>query len=137
MTRTRASIRPPEASSIKDAVATLARPGPLEVLRGDLGIVGIPGILFAPAEGYGLPAVAFGHDWLQPADRYVGRVQNPPVPLDQPRDRGEPRGGQHLAVARGRAEPAVRRHQAISGHGQARPSGTVGGSAVAASITRR
>ncbi|MGE3287540.1 MAG: alpha/beta hydrolase [Pseudonocardia sp.] len=71
MTRTRASIRPPEPSSIKDAVATLARPGPLEVLRGDLGIVGIPGVLFAPAEGYGLPAVAFGHDWLQPAERYA------------------------------------------------------------------
>lgn len=76
VTRTRASIRPPEASSIKEAVATLSRPGPLDVMRGDLGIVGIPGLLFAPAEGYGLPAVAFGHDWLQPAERYADLLRH-------------------------------------------------------------
>lgn len=40
------------------------------MLRGDLGMAGIPGVVFAPAEGLGLPAVAFAHDWLQPASRY-------------------------------------------------------------------
>lgn len=55
---------------------TLSRPGPHPVLRGDLGIVGIPGVVFAPTEGLGLPAVAFGHDWLQPADRYADLLRH-------------------------------------------------------------
>lgn len=59
------------AAGAKQALAELSRPGPLAVLRGDLGLAGIPGIVFAPAEGLGLPAVAFGHDWLQPASRYA------------------------------------------------------------------
>jgi dienelactone hydrolase len=70
VTRTRSLTRPPEVQGAKDAVAQLSRPGPHRVLRGDLGMVGIPGIVYAPEEGLGLPAVAFGHDWLQPADRY-------------------------------------------------------------------
>ena len=60
----------------KDAVAQLSRPGPHRVLRGDLGIMGIPGIVFAPEEGLGLPAVAFGHDWLQPAERYADLLRH-------------------------------------------------------------
>lgn len=76
MTRTRSSS--PKAvhaqltalRGAKDALDQLSRPGPLPVLRGDLGMVGIPGVVFAPEEGLGLPAIAFGHDWLQPADRY-------------------------------------------------------------------
>lgn len=70
MVRTRSTTRPPQFGSAKEALRTLSQPGPHTVLRGDLGIVGIPGIVFAPTEGLGLPAVAFGHDWLQPADRY-------------------------------------------------------------------
>lgn len=54
----------------------LARPGPHRVLRGDLGIVGTPGVVFTPEEGYGLPAVAFGHDWLQPAERYADLLRH-------------------------------------------------------------
>lgn len=60
----------------KEAIAELSRPGPLPVLRGDLGMVGIPGVLFAPEEGLGLPAVAFGHDWLQPAERYADLLRH-------------------------------------------------------------
>jgi dienelactone hydrolase len=60
----------------KEAVEQLSRPGPLAVLRGDLGMVGIPGVVFAPEEGLGLPAVAFGHDWLQPADRYADLLRH-------------------------------------------------------------
>ena len=60
----------------KDAVEQMSRPGPHEVLRGDLGMVGIPGVVFAPSEGLGLPAVAFGHDWLQPAERYADLLRH-------------------------------------------------------------
>lgn len=55
----------------KDALGVLSRPGPLEVRRGDLGLVGLPGTIYTPVEGLGLPAVVVGHDWLQPASRYV------------------------------------------------------------------
>jgi dienelactone hydrolase len=57
-------------------VSTLADAGPHEVLRGDLGMIGVPGAVFAPAEGLGLPAVAFAHDWLQPVARYAGLLRH-------------------------------------------------------------
>ena len=71
MTRTSTFTRPEPTRGAKDAVAQLSRPGPNAVLRGDLGLVGVPGVVFAPAQGLGLTAVAFGHDWLQPATRYT------------------------------------------------------------------
>ncbi len=71
MTRTSTVHRPEPARNVKDALEQLSRPGRSEVLRGDLGLAGVPGVVFAPAEGVGLPAVAFGHDWLQPPDRYA------------------------------------------------------------------
>jgi dienelactone hydrolase len=46
------------------------------VLRGELALVGLPGVLFTPASGEGLPAVAFGHDWLNPASRYLGLLRH-------------------------------------------------------------
>lgn len=48
----------------------LSRPGPHRVLRGQLALVGLPGVVFTPATGLGLPAIAFGHGYLQPANRY-------------------------------------------------------------------
>jgi dienelactone hydrolase len=60
----------------REALDLLSRPGPHRALRGDLGMVGIPGIVFAPEEGMGLPAVAFGHDWLQPAERYADLLRH-------------------------------------------------------------
>ena len=75
-TRTHATLRPPEVRNAKEALAELSRPGPHPVLRGDLGMVGIPGVVFAPEEGLGLPAVAFGHDWLQPAERYADLLRH-------------------------------------------------------------
>ncbi len=48
----------------------LARRGPYKVLSGDLGIVGITGSLFVPAEGERLPAIAFGHAWMTTSARY-------------------------------------------------------------------
>jgi dienelactone hydrolase len=76
VTRTRSTPRLPELRGAKDALAQLSRPGPYRVLRGDLGMVGIPGVVFAPEEGLSLPAVAFGHDWLQPAERYADLLRH-------------------------------------------------------------
>lgn len=45
-------------------------PGPHDVLRGSLALVGLPGVVCTPRRGLGLPAVAFGHGYLQPAQRY-------------------------------------------------------------------
>ncbi|GAA3538344.1 dienelactone hydrolase [Amycolatopsis ultiminotia] len=58
------------ASKPKQLLTELSHPGPHEVLRGNLALVGLPGIVFTPRSGLGLPAVAFGHGWLQPATRY-------------------------------------------------------------------
>ena len=63
-------------ASAKQIVSELGRPGPHEVLRGELALVGLPGVLFTPASGEGLPAVAFGHDWLNPASRYLGLLRH-------------------------------------------------------------
>ncbi len=54
----------------KDALNELSHRGPHPVLRGDLALVGLPGLVFTPSTGLGLPAVAFGHGWLQPPIRY-------------------------------------------------------------------
>ncbi|HEV2781452.1 MAG TPA: alpha/beta hydrolase [Actinophytocola sp.] len=58
------------ARKAKELLGELSRTGPHQVLRGDLALVGLPGPVFTPAAGLGLPAVAFGHGWLQPPDRY-------------------------------------------------------------------
>jgi len=60
----------------KELVELLSRPGEAEVLRGDLALVGLPGLVYAPASGRGLPAVALGHGWLQPAVRYAGLLRH-------------------------------------------------------------
>ncbi|HVL85184.1 MAG TPA: alpha/beta hydrolase, partial [Pseudonocardia sp.] len=70
------TARPPVMRKVGEAVAQLSRPGPHPVLRGDLGMVGTPGVVFAPEAGLGLPAVAFGHDWLQPVERYTGLLRH-------------------------------------------------------------
>lgn len=76
MARTSTFTRPPALRNAKDACEQLSRPGPNEVLRGDLGLIGTPGVVFAPATGLGLPAVAFGHDWMQPTSRYADLLRH-------------------------------------------------------------
>jgi len=56
----------------KELYTELLHRGPHQVLRGDLALIGLPGVVFTPRTGTSLPAVAFGHGWLQPADRYLG-----------------------------------------------------------------
>lgn len=60
--------------SPKDLMRALSKPGPHRVLRGDLALAGLPGVVMTPAEGLGLPAVAFAHGWLQPTARYLGTL---------------------------------------------------------------
>jgi dienelactone hydrolase len=55
----------------RQLINRLARPGEAKVLRGELALVGLPGVVLTPASGRGLPAVAFGHGWMQPTRRYA------------------------------------------------------------------
>lgn len=56
--------------AIRHAAEELSRPGPHAVASGDLAAAGMPGVVFTPRSGRGLPAIAFGHGWLQPTSRY-------------------------------------------------------------------
>lgn len=58
-------MTPPDALMIQ-----LARRGPHKVLRGDLGFVGVPGQLFTPDSGTGLPLVVFAHAWMADVGLY-------------------------------------------------------------------
>ena len=60
----------------KTLFAALTRRGPHRVLRGDLAFAGLPGVVYTPEEGLGLPGIAFGHDWLTGADRYAGTLEH-------------------------------------------------------------
>jgi dienelactone hydrolase len=63
-------------ASINRLYTAQNRPGPHRVLRGDLAYAGLAGLVYTPAAGYRLPAVAFGHDWLTGADRYAGLLEH-------------------------------------------------------------
>lgn len=65
-----------QMASIKRLYAALTRPGPHRVLRGDLAYAGLAGVVYTPASGYRLPAVAFGHDWLTSAEHYAGLLEH-------------------------------------------------------------
>ncbi|MFY9808575.1 MAG: dienelactone hydrolase family protein [Pseudonocardiaceae bacterium] len=56
--------------AVRRTVEALSRPGPHAVARGDLAAAGLSGVVFTPRAGLGLPAIAFGHGWLQPTTRY-------------------------------------------------------------------
>ena len=60
----------------KKLYAALTRRGPHRVLRGDLAFAGLPGIVYTPAAGRNLPAVAFAHDWITPTRRYHGTLEH-------------------------------------------------------------
>lgn len=60
----------------KALLEELSYPGPHEVLHGNLALVGLPGVVFTPKAGLGLPAVVFGHGWMQPPLRYRGLLRH-------------------------------------------------------------
>lgn len=53
----------------------LAHPGPHRVAVGDLGVAGMPGLIYTPSAGHDLPIVALAHGWLQPVSRYVDTLR--------------------------------------------------------------
>ncbi|MCW1959325.1 MAG: hypothetical protein KIH64_012425 [Mycobacterium sp.] len=63
-------------AKIKSLFTALTRRGPHQVLRGDLGFAGLPGVVYTPASGFHLPGVAFGHDWLNESDDYAGTLEH-------------------------------------------------------------
>lgn len=64
------------AANPKSLAQQLSRRGPHSVLRGDLALAGQPGVVYTPAEGFGLPAVAFGHGWLTGTSNYVKLLEH-------------------------------------------------------------
>ncbi len=64
------------SSKPKALLEELTYSGPHEVLSGNLALAGVPGFAFTPSEGLNLPAVAFGHGWLQPVHRYRGLLRH-------------------------------------------------------------
>lgn len=58
------------AENFKKQLSKLSKRGPHRVLVGDLSYAGIPGKVYTPAEGNGIPGIAFGHDWMTPVKRY-------------------------------------------------------------------
>ncbi|HVV14250.1 dienelactone hydrolase family protein [Amycolatopsis sp.] len=64
------------ASKPKELLDELSHRGGHDVLRGNLALAGLPGVVFTPTSGLGLPAIAFGHGWLQPPGRYHGLLSH-------------------------------------------------------------
>lgn len=61
---------------MKSLVSTLTSRGPHRVLRGNLAVAGLPGVVFTPENGTNLPAVAFGHAWLTGSEHYRELLQH-------------------------------------------------------------
>ncbi|WP_430333723.1 dienelactone hydrolase family protein [Rhodococcus sp. ACT016] len=64
------------AQTPKSLVSKLSKRGPHRVLRGDLALAGQPGVVYTPAEGFNLPAVAFSHDWLAGSANYANTLEH-------------------------------------------------------------
>ena len=64
------------SANLKKHLATLSKRGKHRVLVGDLDYAGLPGKVYAPAEGQGLPAVAFGHDWRKGIKDYHATLRH-------------------------------------------------------------
>lgn len=64
------------SANLKKHLATLSKRGKHRVLVGDLDYAGLPGKVYTPAEGKGLPAVAFGHDWRKNVKDYHATLRH-------------------------------------------------------------
>ncbi|MFD6884583.1 hypothetical protein [Rhodococcus sp. NPDC060084] len=64
------------AANPKSLAKELSKRGPHSVLRGDLALAGQPGVVYTPAEGFNLPAVAFGHGWLTNVGKYTALFEH-------------------------------------------------------------
>lgn len=57
-------------------LAQLTKAGPHKVLRGDLALAGVPGVIYTPSEGLGLPAIAFAHGWMTGVEHYASTLRH-------------------------------------------------------------
>ncbi|GAB6951895.1 alpha/beta hydrolase [Corynebacterium simulans] len=64
------------SANLKKHLGTLSKRGPHRVLVGDLSYAGINGKVYTPAEGKGLPAVAFAHDWTKKVKNYHATLRH-------------------------------------------------------------
>lgn len=64
------------AENLTKHLSNLSKRGPHRVLVGDLDYVGLPGKIYTPAEGNGLPAVVFAHDWMQDISHYHATLRH-------------------------------------------------------------
>jgi len=64
------------SANLKKHLATLSKRGSHRVLVGDLDYAGLPGKVYVPAEGKGLAAVAFGHDWRKNVKDYHATLRH-------------------------------------------------------------
>ncbi|MFC3849111.1 alpha/beta hydrolase [Corynebacterium hansenii] len=64
------------AENLKTLVSNLSKRGPHRVLVGDLSYVGLPGVVYTPAKGKGVPGIAFGHDWRAPVEHYHATLRH-------------------------------------------------------------
>lgn len=62
-------------SSARPSIEYLRHRGPHLVTTGDLDAIGMPGLVFAPQTGPRIPAVIFGHGYLQPVERYADTLR--------------------------------------------------------------
>ncbi|MTD91722.1 MULTISPECIES: dienelactone hydrolase family protein [Corynebacterium] len=64
------------SANLKKHLGTLSKRGPHRVLVGDLSYAGLEGKVYTPAEGKGLPAVAFAHDWTKSIKDYHATLRH-------------------------------------------------------------
>lgn len=64
------------ADKFSKHLATLSKRGRHRVLVGDLDYAGLPGKIYTPAEGNGLPAIVFAHDWLKDISVYHATLRH-------------------------------------------------------------
>src|SRR5699024_696246 len=64
------------SANLKKHLAQLSKRGPHRVLVGDLAYAGLPGKVYAPAEGNSVPAIAFGHDWMKSVRTYHATLRH-------------------------------------------------------------
>lgn len=64
------------SENLKKHLAKLSKRGPNRVLVGSLDYAGLEGKIYTPAEGDGVPAIAFGHDWMKGIDKYHATLRH-------------------------------------------------------------
>lgn len=74
--RTCCSILECVAEKLSKHLPKLSKRGPHRVLTGDLAYAGLPGKVYAPAEGNAIPGVVFAHDWMKGIEKYHGFMKH-------------------------------------------------------------